>query len=215
MAKTIKGQEQEGEISVTMVKFSMKGSDASLQKGLDTIKAAMVQAGFVPAAFEPRQLRSNAPPAQSSESGSSDEDFAEDVVEIEANEETSTTPRKAGAPRKAKATNYKVLQELEFEDVSPTLPEFVAEKDPQSDWDKYKCIAYWFKHHKGMPEITVEHFYTAYLLLGWKTPPNPYQPIADMRKSNRQWFSKGEEPRTYTINNVGERQVRELKKGSD
>ena len=212
MAKPTKSPEQEGEISVTMFKLTVKGSDASLQKGLDTIKAAMAQAGFVSAPPEPRQLRSNTGNGQAIITRASDEEVDEEVVDVEANEESPAPTRVRKSHQVRRVTNYKVLPELNFEDVSPTLPEFVAEKDPQSDWDKYKCIAYWFKHHKGTPEITVEHFYTAYLFLGWKTPPNPYQPIADMRKPKRQWFSNGEERGMVTINNVGERQVRELKK---
>jgi hypothetical protein len=211
MAKTTKSPDQDGEISVTMFKLTVKGSDTSLQKGLDTIKAAMVQAGFVAAVPEARQLRSNGGAAPPVFPVAAEDDRDGEVVDVETNEEetaSSTPSRKSSTPRKA--PNYQVLQELTFEDASPTLPEFVGQKDPQTDWDKYKCIAYWFKHYKATPDLTVEHFYTAYLFLDWKTPPNPYQPTKDLRKKKS--FSIGQDRGTVTINNVGERQVRELKK---
>jgi hypothetical protein len=49
MAKSSKNeQEQEGEISVSMFKISIKGSDTSLQKGLDTIRLHLCRRALPP-----------------------------------------------------------------------------------------------------------------------------------------------------------------------
>ena len=216
MTKTPKqAPEQEGEISVSMVKFTMKGSDASLQKGLDTIKAAFVQAGFAVAPEAKPQLRG---PAQSRLSAATGEDAEPAIVE-EVQDETEaevTAPSAAPAPRKAaapkKPPNYKIMKELKFDDVNPMLADFVAEKEPKSHLDRYLCIAYWFKHIKDVDDLTTEHFFTAYMHYRWPLPADAATPIRDLRHNKRQLFVAGSTPATSTIANSGERQVIEMGK---
>jgi len=217
MAKTPKpAAEQEGEISVSMIKFTMKGSDTSLQKGLDTIKAAFAAQGFtvVP---EARQLRTPSP-ARQLPSARTGEDIEVDADEVEDATESeddvpaaAPTPRKASTPRKP--PNFKIIRDLKFDDVSPTLDEFVAEKKPDTHLDRYLCIAYWFKHHKDTEDLTVEHFFTAYMHYSWTLPTNAATPVRDLRHQKRQWFLAGSVQGTSTIANSGERRVMEMGKG--
>ena len=206
MAKTPKSApEQEGEISVSIVKFTMKGSDASLQKGLDSIKAAFAQAGFgvIP---EPRQIRHTN--ARQALAAAEDEQFEtvdelqqEDEIE-DAEEAPAPVPRKPAAPRKQ--PNYKILPEIRIDDVSPTLSEFVLERHADSELKRYLVIAYWFKHTKKIEDLTTAHWFTAYKLLGWTPPKDPAQPVADLRHTRRQNLSAGATKGTWTINNIGE-----------
>ena len=214
-----KAPDQGGEISLTVFKFSMSGSDASLQKGLDNIKAAFAQAGLIPAMDAPRQVRSNgsvkhltaSTASNNAEAAAADDGLDSDVLDAEEVEEVPmpTAPRKPPTSRRPP----KLMTELTFEDVATTFPAFCVEKDPQTDYDKYKCIAYWFKHHKATPDLTVRHFFTAYTFMNWRPPTNASQPISDLRKKNA--FSAGEKHGTSTINMVGEKQVRELRKAND
>lgn len=222
MAKSPKAApEQEGEIAVSMVQFKMKGSDASLQKGLDTIKAALVQAGFAPPAIhETRQLRSQGPRplignGQDAESevieevpAGSGESEAEEALEV-----ASRAPKKPAAPKKA--PNFKIIKELKFDDVSPTLADFVTQKKPDSHLDRYLCIAFWFKHNKGLDDLTTEHFFTAYMTYQWPLPGNAQGPINDLRHTKRQWFAVGATQGTSTITNAGERRVIEMGKATE
>jgi len=193
-----------------MVKFTMRGSDVSLQKGLDTIKAALAQAGFAAIAPETRATRPSAPQLTSAPDREDSENVEELVDEATEAEVVSATPSTRRASPARKPANYKIMKELTFTDVEPTLADFCSDKEPSTDLDKYRCIAFWFKHHKDTPDLTVPHFFTAYLFLGWKTPPNPGQPVNDLRR--KQHFSQGETHGTSSINNVGERLVHELKK---
>jgi hypothetical protein len=214
MAKTAKPtEEQEGEISFSMVKFTMKGSDATLQKGLDSIKAAFVQAGFTVAPPEVRQLRPNAPRQfpMSGEELEVEAEEIEDAIEVQAAVAAAPfAPRKASTPKKP--PNYKIIKELRFDDVSPTLDELVAEKKPETHLDRYLCIAHWFKHHKDLEDLTVEHFFTAYMHYGWSLPTNAATPIGDLRHQKRQQFVAGAVPGTSTIANSGERRIMEMGK---
>jgi hypothetical protein len=210
MAKGTKSfQEPEGEISVSLVKFTMKGSDASLQKGLDTIKAAFVQAGFavVP---EVRHLRSPQPRQLNGAERDDVEDNEVDEVE-DASDVTEVAVAAAPAPRRPpvakKPPNFKILKELKFDGVKPTLAEFVAEKKPDGHLDRYLCIAYWFKHFKEVEDLTVEHFFTAYMNYQWPLPTNAAGPMRDLRHQRRQLLIAGAAPATSTISNTGESRV--------
>lgn len=206
--------DQEGEVSVSIVKFTMKGSDASLQKGLDTIKAAFVQAGFAvvpetkPQLRAPSHARLPAPNGQDAETELVEE--VQDETEVE-----NATPAAPPAARKTstrKPPNFKIIKELTFDDVSPTLADFVAEKKPKTHLDRYLCIAYWFKHSKGVEDLTTEHFFTAYMHYRCALPTNAATPIGDLRHLKRQLFVAGKTPGTSTIANSGERQVMEMGK---
>lgn len=215
MAKTPKQlPDQEGEISVSMVKFTMKGSDASLQKGLDTIKAAFVQAGF---AFMPETKPPLRAPSQARLHATNGQDVEPELVE-EVEDETEVedaSPAAPTAPRKPttrKPPNFKIMKELTFDDVSPTLADFVTDKKPKTHLDRYLCVAYWFKHTKGVEDLTTEHFFTAYMHYRWTLPTNAATPIGDLRHVKRQLFVLGKTPGTSTIANSGERQVMEMGK---
>lgn len=215
MAKPSKNeQEQEGEISVSMFKISIKGSDTSLQKGLDTIKAALVQAGF--AAPEQKYIRSNGTkpamllPAEEVEIGGEDNDDDTTTLEEVTYASPPTTPKKPAAPRRP--PSYKIISDLKFDDVSPTLAAFIEEKQPKTDLDKYLCTAYWFKHYKNTDDLMVEHFFSAYMTYRWKLPTNPGSPVADLRHARRQLLIAGKTAGTWTISNPGERKVNEMGK---
>jgi hypothetical protein len=216
MAKPPKNtSEQEGEISVSMVKFTMKGSDASLQKGLDTIKAAFLQAGFGIVQEAKPQLRGPSAPRLAAANGEEAEPEVVEEVPQDSDVEDATpaaapAPKKQAAPRKPK--NFKIMKELKFDDSTPTLEAFINERKPSSNLDRYLCIAYWFKHTVGVEDLTTEHFFTAYMHYDWSLPGNAATPIADLRHQKRQLFVAGGTPGTCTINNAGERRVREMGK---
>jgi len=210
MAKTPKQTfDQEGEISVSMVKFTMKGSDASLQKGLDTIKAAFLQAGFAVVPETRSQLRA---PSHSRLSATDSQDAETELVEevqdeLEVQDALPTEPLTSRKSSTRKPPNFKIMRELTFDDVSPTLGDFVNERMPKTHLDRYLCIAYWFKHSKSAEDLTPEHFFTAYMHYRWALPANAATPIGDLRHLKRQLFVGGKAPGTSTIANSGERQV--------
>lgn len=216
MAKPQKNMsEQEGEISVSIVKFTMKGSDTSLQKGLDTIKAAFFQAGFGIVQEAKPQLRGPSVPRLAAATGEEAEtELVEEVSQVsdveDATPAATTAPKKQAAPKRPK--NFKIMKELKFDDSTPTLEAFIEERKPSSHLDRYLCIAYWFKHIVGVEDLTTEYFFTAYMHYDWSLPGNAATPIADLRHQKRQLFVAGATPGTCTISNAGERRVREMGK---
>lgn len=217
MARTPKTTpEQDGEISFTMVKFTMRGSDTSMQKGMDAIKSAFVQAGFIPALPD---MRARPNGVRQIAATGSEQEVADEVVDPADPVDQESGVAEAApilAPKRTatakKPPNFKIMKDLKFDDVQPTLEAFVAEKKPKTHLDRYLCIAYWFKHYKDLEDLTTEHFFTAYMHYRWTLPANAATPINDLRHAKRQLFVAGKTTGTSTIANSGERQVGEMGK---
>jgi len=106
----------------------------------------------------------------------------------------------------------KLLTEINFNDVTPTLKEFAGTKMPKTDMHRYLVIAYWFKHYKSTPDVTPDHFFTAFRHLQWTVPTDPASPIRDLRHKRRTQLSSGATQGTSTINHVGEEIVLAMSK---
>lgn len=108
----------------------------------------------------------------------------------------SERPRRRPAPRAPK-----FLSDLNLTTASVSLADFVKEKNPEGDMDKYAVIAAWFKDHFNTEEINVDHIFTAYKALGWQAqmPSDPSQTFRNL-KSNKNWFDSGSKRGDYKIN---------------
>lgn len=210
-------QDQDGEISFTMVKFSMKASDAGLQKGIDAIRSAFAQAG-VGISTETRQMRANGAKQVVMVGGSQPEaaeaEDAEEATDVEATEivEERAPVRKASTARaKPKVKNYTAIEDPGFGSTNPTLKEFAAQKGPSTDPRKLLVIAYWFKHHLKQPDVTNDAIYTAFRTIGW-TVPNIAQIVRELRASRDQRLIKGSNPNSSEIGLLGENAVDDMGK---
>lgn len=210
-------QDQDGEISFTMVKFSMKASDAGLQKGIDAIRSAFAQAGIgIP--IEARQIRANGT-KQVLMVGSSQPEVVEaedagEATDVETTEivEERAPARKVSTTRaKPKVKNYTAIEDPGFGSTNPTLKEFAAQMGPSTDPKKLLVIAYWFKHHLKQPDVTNDAIYTAFRTIGW-TVPNIAQIVRELRASRDQRLIKGSTPNSSEIGLLGENAVDEMGK---
>lgn len=208
MAKGSKLGEQSGKVKFRIIEFEMEGSDETLQESLKNVAAAFVKAGTV---VQPRAVRQD-PQRQLETSTKDDSSETEtDLIDIP-DDEAISLPQVKRSPqaKKSRIPSVKVLDDIRLDDVSPTLKEFCLEKNPKSDLNKYLVIAYWFKYYKQMPDLSSDHFFTAYRLMGWTTPRDPGQPIRDLRHRRKGNFSAGQSVGTSTINHIGENLVIEM-----
>ncbi len=117
-------------------------------------------------------------------------------------EEEATTGNGSERPRRRPAPRApKFLSDLNLTTASVPLADFVKEKNPEGDMDKYAVIAAWFKDHFNTDEINVDHIFTAYRALGWQAqmPPDPSQTFRNL-KNNKNWFDSGSKRGDYKIN---------------
>jgi hypothetical protein len=207
-------QDQDGEISFTMVKFSMKASDAGLQKGIDAIRSAFAQAG-VGISTDTRQMRANGTKqvvmVGSSQSEAEDAEEAIDVEAAEIVEERAPVRKASTARAKPKVKNYTAIEDPGFGSTSPTLKEFAAQKGPSTDPKKLLVIAYWFKHQLKQPDVTNDAIYTAFRTIGW-TVPNIAQIVRELRATRDQRLITGSNPNSSEIGLLGENAVDEMGK---
>ncbi|MCY1527114.1 hypothetical protein D9M68_621700 [compost metagenome] len=210
-------QDQDGEISFMMVKFSMKASDAGLQKGIDAIRSAFAQAG-VGIPIEARQIRANGTKqvvmvgsSQPEAAEAEDAGEATDVEATEIVEERAPARRASTARAKPKVKNYTAIEDPGFGSTNPTLKEFAAQRGPSTDPKKLLVIAYWFKHHLKQPDVTNDAIYTAFRTIGW-TVPNIAQIVRELRASRDQRLIKGSNPNSSEIGLLGENAVDEMGK---
>ncbi len=115
-------------------------------------------------------------------------------------------PRRRAAPKAPK-----FLSDLDLTKAPVQLTDFVQEKNPAGDMDKYAVIAVWFKQNLDTEEISVDHIFTAYKALGWQSqlPDNPSQTFRNL-KSNKNWFDSGSKRGAYKINWNGENAVNKM-----
>ena len=93
-----------------------------------------------------------------------------------------------------------------------SLEDFVKEKNPDNDLDKYAVIAVWFKQHFDTEEISIDHIFTAYKKLGWQAQmpaPDPSQTLRNL-KSNKNWLTGGTKRGFYKVNWNGEDAVNKM-----
>jgi hypothetical protein len=206
MAKTPKS-DQHGRIKVRVIELEMEGSDDSIQEGLKSLAAALGRGGNTVVTrlrSEPSRQIANGHVAPAA-------DEPEEVEEVETESDFDTpTPRAKAAKKPAKVVPASILQDVRLDDVTPTFKDFATEKAPPSDMAKYLVVAYWFKFHKGISNLTSNHFYTAYKMMGWKVPRDPVQPARELRAGRDGRFSTGTDAGTFMINQVGENSVTEM-----
>lgn len=196
---------QNGKVKVRIIEFEMEGSDLSLQESLKSIAAALSRPNLTPPSRSTARIESNkagAPGANGdsiAEEELEDVEYVDDVQQLEASSPINT--RKPRKPPKTVAPN---LVAIRFDDVNPTFTDFVADRDPKNDMQKYLCAAYWLKMHKDVHEVSIDHIYTAYRSQGWALPAKAVQPMRELAATRDGRFSKGVERGHYSINHIGE-----------
>jgi hypothetical protein len=87
-----------------------------------------------------------------------------------------------------------------------SFKDYAAQKNPQSNSDKFLVVAAWFKEHRGISAVTAEHVYTCYRHVGWQcvVKPNFSQPFRDLK---RQQVISGDAQSGYEIGLIGQGRI--------
>lgn len=186
--------------------FQLDGGDETLQQSFRTISQALGNAFQHTKTLGGKIIPAGALPEQDAEAA---------IVEEEQHEITSNGQEQAPSrSRTRSAPKSPTLLDLNLNDATPTLKEFIAQKNPgEQDSKRYLAIAHWFKHHFKTAEVTVNHIFTGYRHMGWQTPKDPSLPLRDLKNKN-QWMTKGAAPGSFAINHIGDDQVFAMGSGS-
>jgi hypothetical protein len=204
-------------VKLRWMELDVEGGTTDLVEGFKSFAMTLRGTGGT---LPSRALTAAKPPGSTSATAVIDESPAEpenlpDATSTEASDEDPPeTPTDEGPDSKKRRPAPKApkfLNEVDLSKASVQLNDFVQEKNPGGDMDKYAVIAAWFKQHLGTEEITIDHIFTAYKALGWQAqlPDDLSQTFRNL-KSNKNWFDSGAKRGTYKINWNGEGAVNKM-----
>jgi hypothetical protein len=163
-----------GSSKVRLIVFEAEMSDGDLSQVTQAIQNALQP--------RPAPIRMiQAAPQASIADGSSA--FDENEL-LDKTDELASEPARPRSQRPAKPRVAKTPTVLDDIDVSsaPSLKDFVAEYELSSTVDKYLVVALWFRDARSTSNITVDHVYTCFKLLGWSTSANDFsKPLRNLR----------------------------------
>jgi hypothetical protein len=168
MRRDLKDRDEKGRVKFRFIEFEMDANDPTLQETLRNITAAIGKTSgshirsHDSAPQLPPASESLNPPNINAAPPSSDNSPSETTLEGPKGDARSA---KRSSPR-----SPKVLDDLTLEDVDQPLKDFIEEKSPTGENQRYLAIAWWLKNKRGLAEITMDHIHTCYRHLGWHTP---------------------------------------------
>lgn len=124
---------------------------------------------------------------------------AEDEVEQAPIAEVASRASKPKGPRKVAATP-EVLDGIDW-NAEPSLASFAKKANPESDRKRYLVIAYWFKQHRNVNNISPAHIYTAYRHLKWPSSISDFG--SALRSLKFEQLMTSPERGLYAINHLG------------
>ncbi len=179
--------EQE-EMTVVVVKF--KGGPESMQKGFDAVNNAILALG--PGQHNnQRVIVQRTPVAQlpsaaqnghvlDAEIAEPDEETTEPEQAVPAPAAPAATPK----PRKA----YTFMSDFNLSPAGiPSWKEYAAQKNPQTENDKFLVAAAWVQTHGGTDPFTGRHLFTVFRAMEWPTQADMTQPMRTL-KSKKSYF---------------------------
>jgi hypothetical protein len=135
----------------------------------------------------------------------------EEEAEYPGSAEASENSNGSGTKRTYNFKTPTFLNDLDVTKAKMDLKEFVAEKNPTEVMSKYLVIVYFLLKYMDIPEVTVDHIYTVFDTLGWKTemPLKAGKPLADL-KSKRHMLTREPGAEGYKLNFKGEQEVEKM-----
>jgi hypothetical protein len=178
---------QQEEMTVVVLKF--KGGSHSLQKGFDAVSQAINALGSgqqnnhrVVVQRQPAQIAAGNGDVIDAQPG----EIPDDGAELENTElETPDTPKQK---KTQAAPKYTFMNDFNLTPAGvPSLTEYCAQKNPQTEYDRFLVASAWIQTHGGVDPFTGGHLFTAFRAMEWKTQVDMTQPLRIM-KSKKSYY---------------------------
>jgi hypothetical protein len=123
---------------------------------------------------------------------------------LEETETDTATISPVSDPKTSRPKKYiskpKVL-ELDLTSGEKSLADFLNEKNPDSYNSKYLAVAAWFKEHRKIDTISVDHVFTCFKSMGWSfgTMGDLTGPMRELKRQAKGDIQDGK----FTINHIG------------
>jgi hypothetical protein len=108
--------------------------------------------------------------------------MAEDLAQEPSVSGNGKTKRPPSSPK------YEFLDAFSLKpDGVPSLEDYCAEKDPQTEQDRFIVASAWIQTHGGTDPFTVDHLFTCFRAMEWKTQADMIQPLRIL-KSKKSYY---------------------------
>jgi hypothetical protein len=179
---------QQEEMTVVVLKF--KGGSHSLQKGFDAVSQAINALGSgqqnnhrAVVQRQPAQIATGNGDVIDAEPEDKPDDGAAELED--AGQETLGTPKQK---KTQAAPKYTFMNDFNLTPAGvPSLTEYCAQKNPQTEYDRFLVASAWIQTHGGVDPFTGGHLFTAFRAMEWKTQVDMTQPLRIM-KSKKSYY---------------------------
>jgi hypothetical protein len=170
---------------MTVVVVKVKGGPDSMQKGFDVVNNAIASLGPAQPAHHRTPAQIPATPLQNGRVIDTEIEEPEGEVQDPVPETPATAaPAEPSKPRKS----YTFMSDFNLSPSGvPSLKDYCAGKNPQSDNDKFLIAAAWIQTHGGTEQFTGRHLFTAFRAMQWKTQTDMTKPMRRL-KSKKSYF---------------------------
>ncbi|MGA9556500.1 MAG: hypothetical protein WBR11_06590 [Terriglobales bacterium] len=212
-----------GRLQIFVAGFAVEGGDSVLADGFKAIRdltEAMKSSGVLlpPPRQKAALVASNTGGGSSPAAADEDEEIEQGVVveteevEDDATEEETSSGNSSGAKRSYSFKTPTFMNELDVTKAKKDLKAFIAEKNPSDQMSKYLAVVYWLQKYMDIAEVKIDHVYTVFDILGWKSdmPSNPSIPLRDL-KSKKHMLTRETGAEGYKLNFKGEQEVEKMK----
>jgi hypothetical protein len=204
-----------GRIKFRFVDIEMENVNEATTEGLRALAAALSRGPQAPSVRSLQRTLQGSPATavpvgtleiEDEEPTELDEGF--DPISQAAETAQTGVPPENNKVRKPRALREpQFLREVDLTKATTSLEDFIQLKGPTSTMDKYLVIAQWFKEFMDIPEVTVDHIFTAYDVLGWRAQMgyDASQPLRAQKSAHM--MDAGSSRATYKINWNGSKAV--------
>jgi hypothetical protein len=186
MIRSGRGEER-GKVRLRFVEFELEGLSSTIEESIKSLVSSMNRAN---GGSLPNQHRADGLPKVPRVVASTDADNSEDAVqrnlELDIGSDAARTDEsslsRAKNPRHY--TQPKFLEDFELDGGEKPFKAYAAEIGPETDNHRYLVIAAWSKNFRGLESITMDHVYTCYQKMGWKSQRDVGQPFRKMKQAS-------------------------------
>jgi hypothetical protein len=202
--------------------INLEGTEDVVTEGIKAFTQAMTKSGLIvaslPAPTKPALLDARTTSKTEAETDIEDNEppaeTAQDYDDLPDDDEQETSSNGSTAKRIYNHRAPKFMDELDLTQARKSIEDFMAEKgNPSETNDRYIVVAVWLKEQMQIEELTINHIYTVFDNLGWKSqiPVNHSQPLRDL-KTKRHFLTK-EKDTGYKVNWQGIQYVAKMGAG--
>jgi hypothetical protein len=196
------------------VDLDMENANAEVADGIKSLANALSGRQIIspPRALSAPKAGSAPPVVDQEEIPFPPHSEAEEETQEPGSADVSDNSNGSGTKRNYNFKTPTFMNDLDVTKAKKDLNAFVAEKNPPDVMAKYLLIVYFLQKYMDIAEVKIDHVYTVFDILGWKTemPSNPSIPLRDL-KSKKHMLTREPGAEGYKLNFKGEQEVEKMK----